>query len=44
LSVLNRPEFIAWAILQWLGGVEVEALYIEPGSPLEKGYAESFHS
>ena len=29
----NGPEFIARAIQQWLGQVEVETLYIEPGSP-----------
>ena len=40
----NGPEFIAQAIRRWLGQVEVEALYIEPGSPWENGYAESFHS
>ena len=27
-----------------LGRVDVETLYIEPGSPWENGYAESFHS
>ena len=40
----NGPEFIAQAIRRWLGQVGVEALYIEPGSPWENGYAESFHS
>jgi putative transposase len=40
----NGPEFIALAIRRWLGQVGVEALYIEPGSPWENGYAESFHS
>lgn len=40
----NGPEFIAIAIRRWLGQVDVEALYIEPGSPWENGYAESFHS
>jgi len=40
----NGPEFIAAAIRRWLGQVDVEALYIEPGSPWENGYAESFHS
>jgi putative transposase len=40
----NGPEFIAAAIRRWLGQVGVEALYIEPGSPWENGYAESFHS
>jgi putative transposase len=40
----NGPEFVAAAIRRWLGQVNVEALYIEPGSPWENGYAESFHS
>lgn len=40
----NGPEFIARAIQRWLAHVGVEALYIEPGSPWENGYAESFHS
>jgi transposase InsO family protein len=40
----NGPEFVAAAIRRWLGQVGVEALYIEPGSPWENGYAESFFS
>ncbi len=40
----NGPEFIAHAIRRWLKQVDVETLYIEPGSPWENGYAESFHS
>ena len=40
----NGPEFVAKAIQQWLGQLNIEALYIEPGSPWENGYAESFHS
>jgi putative transposase len=40
----NGPEFLAQAIRRWLEQVDVEALYIEPGSPWENGYAESFHS
>ena len=40
----NGPEFIAKSIETWLGHVGVETLYIEPGSPWENGYAESFHS
>ena len=39
----NGPEFVAQAIRAWLRQVNVEALYIEPGSPWENGYAESFH-
>ena len=40
----NGPEFVAQAIGRWLKQLDVEALYIEPGSPWENGYAESFHS
>ena len=40
----NGPEFIAQAIRRWLKQVDVETLYIAPGSPWENGYAESFHS
>lgn len=40
----NGPEFVALAIQRWLGQVEVETRYIEPGSPWQNGYAESFHS
>jgi transposase InsO family protein len=40
----NGPEFIAKAIQHWLAQVDVETLYIEPGSPWENGFAESFHS
>lgn len=40
----NGTEFIALAIRRWLEGAKIGALYIEPGSPWENGYAESFHS
>jgi len=39
----NGPEFVAAAIGRWLAQVDVEAMYIEPGSPWQNGYAESFH-
>jgi transposase InsO family protein len=39
----NGPEFIAAAIRQYLGSAGIDTLYIEPGSPWENGYAESFH-
>jgi putative transposase len=38
----NGPEFAAKAVRSWLGGLGVEALFIEPGSPWENGYGESF--
>lgn len=40
----NGPEFTAQAIQRWLEQLEIAALYIEPGSPWQNGYAESFHS
>lgn len=40
----NGPEFIAKNLRGWLSRVSVETLFIEPGSPWENGYAESFHS
>ena len=40
----NGPEFIAQAIKRWLADNKVETLYIEPGSPWENGYIESFHA
>ncbi len=40
----NGPEFISHAIQGWLKKLEIEAMYIKPGSPWENGYAESFHS
>ena len=40
----NGPEFIAEAIQDWLRQLDIEALYVQPGSPWENGYAESFYS
>ena len=40
----NGPEFIAKALRQWLARLQVQTLYIEPGSPWENGYIESFNS
>lgn len=40
----NGPEFIAIALREWLGKLNVKTLYIEPGSPWENGYCESFNS
>ena len=39
----NGPEFSAKLVRQWLGRVGVETLFIEPGSPWENGYNESFN-
>jgi transposase InsO family protein len=40
----NGPEFIGSAIRRWLAGRQVGPLYIQPGSPWENAYAESYHS
>ena len=39
----NGPEFIAYAIQDWLSGKKVKTIYITPGSPWENAYIESFH-
>jgi putative transposase len=39
----NGPEFTAAGIRQWLAGIGVKTLFIEPGSPWENGYVESFN-
>lgn len=39
----NGPEFIAKAIRSWLEKAKVQTLYIDPGSPWQNGFAESFH-
>lgn len=39
----NGPEFTAEAVRKWLGRVGVTTLFIEPGSPWENGYNESFN-
>jgi len=39
----NGPEFTAALIRKWLARVDVDTLFIEPGSPWENGYVESFN-
>jgi transposase InsO family protein len=39
----NGPEFTARAVRKWLSRLGVKALFIEPGSPWENGYIESFN-
>ena len=39
----NGPEFTAKAIRDWLNHLGVKTLFIEPGSPWENGYIESFN-
>ena len=40
----NGPEFIARRLRKWLERLGTQPLYIEPGSPWENGYCESFNS
>ena len=40
---VNGPEFVAKEFRQWLANVGGGSLYIEPGSPWENGYCESFN-
>lgn len=39
----NGPEFCAQAVKRWLQRLAVKTLFIEPGSPWENGYVESFN-
>ena len=39
----NGPEFTATVLREWLERIGVDTLYIEPGSPWENGYNESFN-
>jgi putative transposase len=39
----NGPEFCSRAVREWLRDLGVETLFIEPGSPWENGYNESFN-
>ena len=39
----NGPEFAAVAVRSWITGVRASTAFIEPGSPWENGYVESFN-
>lgn len=39
----NGPEFVARALRDWIAAVGAKTAYIEPGSPWENGYCESFN-
>lgn len=39
----NGSEFVAEILRNWLRVLEIKTLYIEPGSPWENGYIESFN-
>jgi transposase InsO family protein len=40
----NGPEFIAQNVRHWIAAVGAKTAYIEPGSPWENGYCESFNA
>lgn len=39
----NGPELVAKKLLEWFETLDVKPLFIEPGSPWENGYIESFN-
>jgi putative transposase len=39
----NGSEFIAKIVQQWLKDQQIKTIYIEPGSPWQNGFVESFH-
>jgi putative transposase len=39
----NGPEFVAQSVRNWITAVGAKTAYIEPGSPWENGYVESFN-
>ena len=39
----NGSEFIAQLVQRWLQEHRIQTLYIEPGSPWQNGFVESFH-
>lgn len=39
----NGPEFIAHAVQHWLAAHGAQTIYIEPGSPWQNAYIESFN-
>ena len=40
----NGSEFIESELRAWLAAMKIKTLYIEPGSPWQNGYIESFHA
>jgi putative transposase len=40
----NGPEFVAKTVQEWITAVGAKTAYIEPGSPWENGYVESFNA
>jgi putative transposase len=40
----NGPEFIAWALCAWLYQQSIDTHHIDPGSPWQNPYGESFNA
>ena len=40
----NGSEFIESELRAWLAAMKIKTLYIEPGSPWQNGFIESFHA
>ena len=40
----NGPEFVAKSVRNWISAVGAKTAYIEPGSPWENGFCESFNA
>ena len=40
----NGPEFVAKELRKWIGDLGVQTAYIEPGSPWENSFVESFNA
>ena len=40
----NGPEFVALAVQEWIARRGFKTLYIQPGSPWQNAYSESFNS
>ena len=40
----NGPEFVAESVRRWIAAVGAQTAFIEPGSPWENGYIESFNA
>ena len=43
LRLDNGQEFVAQAVPQWLRANQIKTIYIDPGSPWQNGFVESFH-
>jgi putative transposase len=43
-TIGDGPEFVAKAVRDWITAIGAKTACIEPGSPLENGYCESFNT